>query len=1192
MALQRPGPLDNCPLPHCLSSPEEELELQLEREMLDHASRMDLGKPPAEHPPWEDELASKIRQMTVDERRLMLKTICFSLQDDSACVGRRKLGSEAIDAFIQDLLMASDTAPGHSLQETISFHLFGLLLQESPGSLMAEHLPCLLELSHQGSGQREGMALAVGIASTSHLEEVWIMLEHLGQRRCLKPSFPDENSQPEASLHWKWSSSTMLLCFGHMAMRAKAKILPWVDNIMSRMVYYFSSSSYVRGHLSGVPGHACMCHDLMRCLSVGHACDFVATETSQLLLRGALELVQIHGGLVHKSVEGYWVTMGLSIDFCTLPAHGQDSVLKVSFLSATSMLAKVLKFESSTQDYRFTQIPELVQCLLSILQKERNILATLLRQKIILVILELSTLRPHLKPMVKSRILQTCLQSLYPLPPMEMKISVALPKPVPDVMMLYNKTMQALDQLLQQFISENETMDEIYFLLQGQAGIGGDSPGPSRQHTESWLQSEHSHERKRVVQSIFLMLQYVVELNFTDCATPSRLGRYIGLLTLLWRDQDEFIQSHSRHCVYFLLQILLQQRKPTKEESIYLTKMRSWESKDHRDWELLLYNLVQALDKNLTVAQHTQLVLTFLQGLARGSHLCSDLASELLYLVFEGPGIRKEQVPEILHSLFQELPGIVFRDVQLAMVKAVTTLGTQHTQETVEVVLALSPPNERQTLILWRALGDNARLARKVVTVLYMKMSLRPDKELVRPNQQAQLVSVLAMRTIYELLYTPPYKPTVRWAFAGILLGLLTELHYLFDLGCVQGISVACEPSTLEQQPLSPSRTCLEALKGLFWTTNYWEVFSYLTLAGGWELFERQDTFTEGVTLLARAMAQYNCEMSAVLGQVVISLKSSSERDNVVAIFLLVEFLTSQELTQYVSHRALDSFLSLGLRSHSRLVQAMSLKGLSSLLMQPKKVRLLESRAATLLNRLQKPDPQDPRGLMQILGYVLHSLGPYRDSAFSLKIAQHLLLLFEDDRAEVREGAILLFGDIIYSRSRKHCELFKSITFQALVPLLFHLADPCPRVVAKAKFTFLRCAILLHWEFRKELFCTLAWGHGKGAQNDVFIYMMESNFGNFNQFLTQAFQYLGSPHQNLKRAAMKFIGVLGPNSPPNCPEGLMRDYFTELCFYLKREDLSFIRKCLTTLNEDEDSCSRRFYHNLSEGLQMLAQYVV
>lgn len=43
---------------------------------------------------------------------------------------------------------------------------------------------------------------------------------------------------------------------------------------------------------------------------------------------------------------------------------GQDSTLKASFLSASIMLVKALSWESSTRSYKFTQTPELIQCLL------------------------------------------------------------------------------------------------------------------------------------------------------------------------------------------------------------------------------------------------------------------------------------------------------------------------------------------------------------------------------------------------------------------------------------------------------------------------------------------------------------------------------------------------------------------------------------------------------------------------------------------------------------------------------------------------------------------------------------------------------------------------------------------------------------------------------------------------------------
>ncbi|MXQ93613.1 hypothetical protein E5288_WYG022283 [Bos mutus] len=975
--------------------------------------------------------------MSVSERCLMLESILCCLQQHSQLVQKVKVS----DASIQEVLEPLNLDFSSPLEKSFLFHLCGVILRESAdASMVRKHVVQLLELSHQSSSDREGISLAIGITSSSHLEQVWGRLEHLGRTRFLR-------SAP-------------------------------------------------------------------------------------------------------------------------LPLESQDSTLKASFLSASIMLVKALSRESSARSYKFTQIPELIQCLLCILEKEPNFLANLFRQKIILVIMELSHLRPRLKPTVKSRILQTCLQSLYNLPPVEMlKTSLPPLELAPDVVALYQKSMQALDLLLQAFISENESMDEICFLLQ---------------HTEPWLKSSKSYERKRVVQSIFLLLKYVADyVKLSEEAMPSGLGCQVGLLLLLWRDRDQLTQSHSHQCVYLFLQLLIQQKGSTAE-FMHLNKMKNFETKAHKDSELKFYSLVKTLDEHLTVAQHTQLVLTLLQGLCSHDSLNSHLASELLLTIMEDRSIKPEQVAEILQELFQKLPYIVFTSILQTTMKAVTVLGTQHTQQTVEVMLSLCPPSERQVMPLWKALATNSRLARKVITLLYMKLKLRPPRELIKVPVQAELVSLLALGTIYELLYIHEYKATVRWAFAGILLGLLTQLHYLFELDVVEGMSDYQEEA-LEAKALSPCRTCLEALKGLFWTTNYWEVFAHLKLLRGWELFEHLETYTEGVTLLARAMAHYDCEVKAVLGQAVIFLKSPEERDNIVAILIITEFLSGQELTQYMSRRTIDSFLNLGLnnpnplrrRRASRRPQSGPAGGRVS-----RQVVLLRNQLTGLLDSFLKPQPQDLLGLMEILGDVLHHLGAQGIGAVSIKMAQHLLPLFEAEQEGVRGGAIFLYGDVIYSGGKKFRQALKSHAFQALVPLLFHLADTCPEVVTKTKLTFLRCAILLKWEFRKELFSKLAWGHGPGAENDIFIYMVESNFSSYHQFLMQALAYLDSPNRRLKLTAMKFIG------------GILQDYFTDLCFYLKKGDVKTLKKYFEMLKEDPDSMSRKFYKHFSEDVTELSQYVM
>ncbi|XP_070078070.1 maestro heat-like repeat family member 5 isoform X14 [Equus caballus] len=981
------------------------------------------GEHPSDSPPWEEELVSKIRAMSALEKTLALEAISHCIQRHSQLVRK-----EVSYTSIQELLASLKLDLKQPLEKTFPFHFYGLILRECASvDLVKRHLASLLELCHQSSSQREGIALAIGITSASHMEEVWAMLEHLGRTRFLQSTFMSpESQQLDRNTHWKWVGSTSLLCLGQIAMHAREQILPWVDNIASRMVYYFSCSPY----------------------------------------------------------------------------------------------------------------------------KEPNFLATLFRQKIILVIAALSNLRPSLKPTVKSKILQTCLQSLYSLPPTEtLKRKLPPLEAAPDVMMLYQKSVQALDLLLQNFVSENKSMDEICFLLQ---------------HTEPWLKSDKIHERKRVVQSVFLLLKYVVDhVKLTEEAMPSMLGHQIGLLTLLWRDKDKATQSRSRQCVCLLLQLLIQQKGSTAEFT-YLNKMRSFEVRAHRESETRFFNLVKALDENLTVAQHTQLILTLLHELCSRNRLRCDLAAQLLLLIFEDHSIKPEQVAEILQGLFLKLPCIIFKNILQTMMKAVTMLGTQHTQETVEVLLSLCHPSERKVIPLWTALATNNRLARKVITLLYMKLKLRPPKELVRLPEQAQLISQLALGTIYELLYVREYKATVRWAFAGILLGLLTQLHYLFELDAVEGLSDYQE-DILEARTLSPCRTCLEALKGLFWTTNYWEVFAELKLLRGWELFEHLETYTEGVTLLARAMAHYDCEVKAVLGQAVISLKSSEERDNIVAILIITEFLNSQELTQYTSRKTMDNFLNLGLNNPNQLVRAMSLKGLSSILMHPKKVVLLQNWLVGLLDSFLKPEPRDLIGLMEILGDIVHCLGGQGVGTLSLKIAQRLLSLFEHAQGDVRAGAIFLYGSVIYSGGRKLRPALRTHAWHALVPLLLHLGDSCPQVVTKTKFTFLRCAILLKWEFRKELFGRLAWGSGLGAENDIFIYM--------------ALMHLSSPHHSMKLAAMRFIG------------GLLQDYFADLCVCLTKNDVQTLLTHFELLKQDRDSTSRRFYRSFLDDVIELSQYV-
>lgn len=70
-----------------------------------------------------------------------------------------------------------------------------------------------------------------------------------------------------------------------------------------------------------------------------------------------------------------------------------------------------------------------------------------------------------------------------------------------------------------------------------------------------------------------------------------------------------------------------------------------------------------------------------------------------------------------------------------------------------------------------------------------------------------------------------------------------------------------------------------------------------------------------------------------------------------------------------------------------------------------RQVVLLRNQLTGLLDSFLKPQPQDLLGLMEILGDVLHHLGAQGIGAVSIKMAQHLLPLFEAVRNPVPKPA-------------------------------------------------------------------------------------------------------------------------------------------------------------------------------------------
>ncbi|KAL6031674.1 hypothetical protein STEG23_026343, partial [Scotinomys teguina] len=928
------------------------------------------------------------------------------------------------DVWSKELLWTL-TKPSRMQQEHIPekaflFTYYGLILQaEEDSSIVRKHLKTLLETSHQWPKQREGIALTVGLAAARHLDDAWASLEQFGKSTPIKWSLQNFSLKSLEDLRWKWAGSTILLSYGQMAAKAKSHILPWVDNILSRMIFYFRFSSW-------------------------------------------------------------------------------DETLKQSFLTAIMMLVGAISRSEGDHSYEFSQTSELLECLTILLEKEpQDTLLTNIRQQTIHIVSSLCALRPPMDVDRKSRLLSVCFRSIFALPLLDaLEKHTCLFLEPPNIQGLYGQTMEAMDHMLQCFMMQNPTANELYFLLS---------------HLYVWLVSEKAHERQRAVHRCTVLFKF---LNCKRCLDTKekfrRIGQLVAMLGILCQDSDRTIQCLSLEAMGHLCQLLMQRKevpeveRETPQELLQPDATGSvlWSSGDQRGTPLIPQDVVSKNDSiffmssnqatkeimsHLAMTELTDLIWTAIDGLGSTSSSWVQAAADLLSLAIQEHGDNLATVGKIAQAIHHHLCAIQMPQAKESALHVITLLARNHIPELVASFLDFSTPLDSHSFHLWRALGAEQPASHLVLTVLMAWMQKRPLPSSASdssscPKEKPYLRALAAMDTIHELQFVREYKEAVRDTFPQMFLALLAQVHYILELN--QPTEPEQEQKAQESASPSPQSTSLEALKSLLSTTGHWHDFAHLELQSAWGHFTSIHTYPQAVGLLARAMVQNNCKaIKTIVSYLLPSLQSPQERERKTAILVLVEFLYSPALLEVLSKQAALTVLAQSLQDPSSEIRVASLQGLGNILFHSEKRALLRGQLPAFLNGFFQNNEAVVVDTMGLVSDVLHRLGTEGAGAQSLSIAINARYFFDDDRDNIRAAAIALFGDLVATMTDRELSALRLQVCQSMVPLLLYLKDQCPAVVTQAKFAFYRCAVLLRWQPRYTLFCTLAWETGLSARH-------------------------------------------------------------------------------------------------------------
>ncbi|XP_042120662.2 maestro heat-like repeat family member 5 isoform X2 [Peromyscus maniculatus bairdii] len=1005
--------------------------------------------------------------------------------------------------LLWSLTKSSRTQQEHTPEKAFLFTYYGLILQaEEDSSNIRTHLKTLLETSHQWPKQREGIALTVGLVAVRHLDDAWAILEQFGRSTPIKWSLQNLSLKSLEDLRWKWAGSTILLSYGQMAAKAKSHILPWVDNILSRMIFYFRFSSW-------------------------------------------------------------------------------DETLKQSFLTAIMMLVGAISRSEGAHSYEFSQTSELLECLTTLMEKEpQDTLLTSIRQQAIHIVASLSALRPPMDVDKKSRLLSVCFRSIFALPLLDAleKHSCLFLEP-PNIQGLYSQTMEAVDHMLQCFMMQNPTVNELYFLLS---------------HLYVWLASEKAHERQRAVHRCMILFKF---LHCKRCLETKenfrRMGQLVAMLGILCQDSDRTIQCLSLEAMGHLYQLLMQQKEVPEMERETRQELALpdapgaafWSSGDQRGALLIPQDMASKNDSiffmssnqatkeimsHLAMTELTDLIWTAIDGLGSTSSSWVQAAADLLSLAIQEHGDNLATVGKMGQAIHHHLCAIQMPQAKESALHVITLLARNHIPELVAAFLDFSTPLDSHSFRLWRALGAEEPASHLVLTVLMAWMQKRPlpssaSDSSACPVEKPHLRSLAAMNTIHELQFAREFKKAVRDTFPQLFLALLAQMHYIMELN--QPTEPEQEQKAQESAMPSPQSTSLEALKSLLSTTGHWHDFAHLELQSAWEHFTSIHTYPQAVGLLARAMVQNHCkEIKAIVSYLLPSLQSQQERERKTAILVLIEFLYSPALLEVLSKQAALTVLAQSLQDTCSEIRVASLQGLGNILFHTEKGTLLRGQLPAFLNGFFQNNEAVVVGIMGLVSDILHRLGTEGAGAQSLSIAINARYFFDDERDNIRAAAMALFGDLVATMTDRELTGLRSQVCQSMVPLLLYLKDQCPAVVTQAKFAFYRCAVLLRWQPRHTLFCTLAWETGLSARHFLWTCLMTHSEKEFSIHLSQAINYLHSHHRHIKTWAALFIGYTTCYQPQAVTQ-MVNDMDTKLLFStfkdLKKDPEPAIREFAT-----------------------------
>ncbi|XP_078271735.1 maestro heat-like repeat-containing protein family member 1 [Rhinoraja longicauda] len=749
--------------------------------------------------------------------------------------------------------------------------------------------------------------------------------------------------------------------------------------------------------------------------------------------------------------------------------ESKDLTLKLSLIKTVTLIARSLLSCHEMVPFNLSGKGELLRYMQQLIEAEPpDLLHGPVRQLAMKACTYLVQLHSESKLIDTSRLIQTCVMSIFSLGPSELEINGNTKEPPT----LFVQTMTALQELLKQILLQDmssEGLQAIFIQL------------------ERWIMSRKDYERERAMGTTLELLKYYLEaLYFKNVMPLNNLGTLIGQLMPRSADPSVVVGQLAVESLYIILTIqLLYENTNLDQLNKDLVVLKAVKDQlVNRDSSIFFKTccqITEVISKCLPHDQLANLVFALFKGLADQHPSCSSATAIFMKSIIEKRGSELwDQVSEILNMLRVTLQCTPYKMVKLSVLRSIAILASHNTATVVSYLLTHNITSDEYISAIWRSLAEERQCALLTITELLDTL----NKQLYSGERRAHstseslpqppaLESLAPVCALYEMIITPESEETVNNLFPQLFSTLL--VHHCSSVNVrlpkifiphydSKQREFSAEPETSSSRDVCEN--CVKMLIKLLNLSHNEQVVNFMVETGGWDQMMDLRKSHRGVILLAKAMVQCATPgLTVIVAQLAAFILTVQDCQKVTVAAFFGEVLKSplamqMHLTDILMNRLLRCLLNT-----SAVVQFLCVRGLGNITSGApfsieKYARPVLCAMISLFTLGENDNEVFMFEVLLCLSKYLEQLRANTIRPFILKIFTGIQPFFEAKCDKVQAEAFWLLGKLAKCASRDSqsylCRQFHS----NFVCLLVHL-NGNSKEVSRACYSTLRLVIPL-----------------------------------------------------------------------------------------------------------------------------------